>query len=127
TPYAEAGGGGAAGPAYSLNFSATDQVPPVPQVAGAQAGQPAGAEWLVYPNPSSDGRFFLRLPAAGRGEISYTLLSALGTRVAAGKWLTKEQTPELPLDFSRLLPAPGVYLLLLEGPGFSQRLRLLRE
>ena len=80
----------------------------------------------TYPNPVLDGRFQVLLPEAFAGEISYTLLSALGARLATGHLTTGALAPTLAFDFSRALGSPGLYYLRLQSPGKQAAIRLVR-
>ncbi len=121
TPYAAAGGGGPAGTALTITFSVINQ-------AGRPAAAPGqmapAASPVAYPNPSPDGRFAVRLPAGFGGAVRYRLVSALGATLDVGT-LSAGAAPLL--DFSRAMPATGLYYLLLETPRHTARLKLLRD
>ncbi|GAA3964904.1 hypothetical protein GCM10022407_09310 [Hymenobacter antarcticus] len=84
----------------------------------------AGEAALAYPNPSPDGRFSVRLPADFGGDVRYRLVSALGATLATGT-LSAGMAPRL--DFSRVMPATGLYYLLLETQQHTAQLKLLRN
>ncbi|GAA3970285.1 beta strand repeat-containing protein [Hymenobacter antarcticus] len=78
----------------------------------------------IFPNPSHDGRFWMLLPTDFQGEVSYSLVSAMGARLAHGQ--LAGTTQPLPLDFSHEMLASGLYYLLLEGQTQSAQLKLVR-
>ncbi|SHJ59590.1 repeat domain (List_Bact_rpt) [Hymenobacter daecheongensis DSM 21074] len=119
TPYAGAAGAGAAGQPLALSFLVLEQ-----KAAKASAAVPETAQ--VYPNPSSDGRFTVRLPRQ-RAAVAYTVVSAYGKVMTTGKWSVSQQDAPLTLDLARQLPERGLYYLLLESPGLHARLKLLRH
>jgi uncharacterized repeat protein (TIGR02543 family) len=93
---------------------------------GAAPAPTAAMLAYAYPNPSPDGHFQVRLPEAFQGDVSYTLVSALGTRVASGK-LTKEAgISEVPVYFPLGMTPEGVYYLLLESQNMKAQLKLMR-
>ena len=139
-PYTAASGGGTAGTALTISFSVTD-VAARPASAPAATALPAKAAASrtseaasAYPNPSSDGRFSVRLPADFGGVVRYRLVSALGATLATGT-LAAEASPVQRLDFSAAQLATGVYYLLLDsgaGPSAAPRrpsvqLKLLKQ
>ncbi|UOQ68637.1 PKD domain-containing protein [Hymenobacter volaticus] len=79
----------------------------------------------VYPNPSTDGRYQVQLPAAFQGEISYSLISAQGQLVRQGKVTPTGST--LVLDFSQQMPAEGIYHLQLTTDKAHAKVKLLRH
>ena len=124
-PYTAASGGGTAGTALTLAFSVIDQAARMAtsttalpaKAAAARAGEEASA----YPNPSPDGRFYLRLPADFGADGRYRLVTALGVTVATGTLAAEAPALQL-LDFSAAQLATGVYYLLLDsGPDSSAR------
>ena len=116
----------------AANFSGVElwQQTAANRVAAASAPQAPGDEPLpvqLYPNPSPDGRFKLRLPAAFQQGVSYTLLSVLGSKLAAGKLTPEEAAAVVELNLSRQMPTTGVYYLHLQSSKQSVYLKLLRE
>ncbi|TGE24819.1 PKD domain-containing protein [Hymenobacter aquaticus] len=93
-----------------------------PKPGSAVASPPA----RVYPNPSGTGRYQVLLPEPAAGDLTYTLLSATGARLAQGQRRGGSQL--LHFNFEQEITAPGLYYLLLEGPGaLHARLKLMRE
>ena len=86
----------------------------------------AMANAQAYPNPAPDGRFQVLLPEELQGEISYTLLSALGARLATGHLTTDSPAPARTFDFSREMISPGLYHLRLQNPTKQATIRLIR-
>ena len=78
----------------------------------------------VFPNPSSNGRFWLMLPNDFQGEVHYSLISAVGARLAHGQLSGAAQL--LPLDLAHEMLASGLYYLLLEGQTQSAQIKLIR-
>jgi len=74
----------------------------------------------VYPNPSITGHFTISLPHKYQGEISYSLVSMLGKKIAVGKLILKEPTSTVNFDFSHQLISSGIYYLILEGKGLKK-------
>ncbi|MFC6223002.1 PQQ-dependent sugar dehydrogenase [Hymenobacter artigasi] len=126
TPYTAADNGGTAGTPLSISFTVTNQAA---RVAAATAATPARAGLVqtatAYPNPSADGRFFLRLPEALQGAVHYRLLTALGATLATGTLAA--EAPVQRLDFTHEINAAGLYYLLLENNHAAARLKLLRQ
>ncbi|WP_054411855.1 PKD domain-containing protein [Hymenobacter sp. DG25A] len=92
------------------------------------ATAPSAAGISVYPNPSADGRFNIGLTEPLQGEVTYTLLSPLGARIATGRLLLAAPTATLFLNFSHEMPAVGMYYLQLEsGRKLKTQLKLLRQ
>ena len=135
TPYAAADGGGAVGTGITLAFSvinspaktAAKAAVATSSLSAATATAAADTPAAAYPNPSRDGRFWLLLPAAYQGAVSYQLLSVLGATVAAGELVAEPGAAALPLDFSLTMTATGIYFLVLDNQGTTARLKLLRE
>ena len=78
----------------------------------------------AWPNPVTDGRINIALPAPVKGKLSATLYSASGAVVFRQDFFNPEKT------FSLDLPAGsgrGLYLLQLDTQGSSTRLKLLVE
>ncbi|WP_216688109.1 InlB B-repeat-containing protein [Hymenobacter siberiensis] len=126
TPYTAADNGGTAGTPLSISFTVTNQAA---RVAAATAAAPARAGLVqtatAYPNPSADGRFFLRLPEVLQGAVHYRLLTALGATLATG--ILPAEAPVQHLDFAHEINAAGLYYLLLENNHAAARLKLLRQ
>ena len=117
-PYTAGSGGGTAGTALTITFSITNQAVRMATSAfalPAKAAAPgAGALASVYPNPSSDGRFYVRPPADFGADVRYRLVTSLGATVATGT-LAAETTAYQLLDFSAAQLATGVYYLMLDS------------
>ncbi|TGE17331.1 InlB B-repeat-containing protein [Hymenobacter elongatus] len=127
TPYSGTNGGGTAGTKLTITFAVTNQAPPA--VALASQSSSAAAKLLqaeVHPNPSADGRFTIRVGQPLQGEVSYTLLSALGAVVASGRQQLLQPLMMLSFNLSAAMPAAGVYYLLLDGPQGTAQIKLLR-
>ena len=76
----------------------------------------------AWPNPVTDGRINIALPAPVKGKLSATLYSASGAVVFRQDFFNPEKT------FSLELPAGsgrGLYLLQLDTQGSSTRIKLL--
>ena len=80
----------------------------------------------VFPNPSPDGRLRVLLPADFQGQVSYTLVSALGTRLAEGQLGLAPAAQLVAFDFSHEMRSTGLYFLLLNSQGRHAELRLER-
>lgn len=80
----------------------------------------------VYPNPAPDGRVTVVLPSPYKGELQYSLFSLQGKRLTSGTLPLATPTSILPLDFSSIMRATGIYLLRLEGNGMKVQLKLIR-
>ncbi|GAB3853106.1 hypothetical protein GCM10028822_21530 [Hymenobacter terrigena] len=128
TPYTAADNGGTAGTPLSISFTVTNQAA---RVAATTAAAPPARQGLfqavAYPNPSADGRFYLRLPDAFQGAVHYRLLTALGATVATGTLPAGADAAVQRLDFSHEINATGLYYLLLENSHAAARLKLLRQ
>ncbi|WP_375379546.1 malectin domain-containing carbohydrate-binding protein [Hymenobacter volaticus] len=85
------------------------------------------AQVKLYPNPSTDGRVTVELPAAFQGEVSYTLVSALGTTLSQGRRTVSTAGQSLTFDFSPQLAAEGLYYLHLHGAKGQAHVKLLRK
>ncbi|MDF7815686.1 T9SS type A sorting domain-containing protein [Hymenobacter sp. YC55] len=85
------------------------------------------AQVKLYPNPSADGRVTVELPAAFQGEVSYTLVSSLGTTLSEGQRTVTAGGQSLTFDFSPQLPAEGLYYLHLRGAKGQAHVKLLRK
>lgn len=81
----------------------------------------------LSPNPTSDGRFNVVLTSGYSGELTYTLLSANGAKVAEGKRQLTPATTTLSFDFTRELRQSGFYYLLLNGNGLQAQVKVLRQ
>jgi uncharacterized repeat protein (TIGR02543 family) len=134
TPYTGGGGSGTAGTVLSINFTIIDQaartVAAVMATTHATEVLPVPARTLpgqAYPNPSPTGRFTIQLPMEVRGEVAYTLESAIGVKLAAGTLQVGQPTSVLALDFSRQMTVEGLYYLRLAGYGLEKPLRLMRS
>ena len=99
-----------------------------PLAAGASAKLPVySAQVKLYPNPSTDGRVTVELPAAFQGEVTYTLVSSLGTTLSQGQRTVTAGGQSLTFDFSPQLPAEGLYYLHLRGAKGQAHVKLLRK
>ena len=85
------------------------------------------AQVKLYPNPSTDGRVTVELPAAFQGELSYSLVSSLGTIVSQGQRTVSSGGQSVTFDFSQQLPAQGLYYLHLRGTKGQAHVKLLRK
>ena len=81
----------------------------------------------LYPNPTHDGRFGLVLPEAFEDGASYTLFSALGSKLATGEITPAQAKSDIQLNYSRQMSASGVYYLHVQGKKQNVYLKLLRE
>ncbi|TGD82216.1 malectin domain-containing carbohydrate-binding protein [Hymenobacter wooponensis] len=81
----------------------------------------------LYPNPTQDGRLWLRVPPTV-GPLSYQLYSALGQRLTQGS-LTAGSASQttLPLELGQYLTQPGVYMLHLLGPSLHRQLKVVKQ
>ena len=86
----------------------------------------AAAQIQTYPNPSADGRFHLVVPEELQGEVTYTLVSALGKQLSVGT-LHVPISGTADLDFSWQLTEPGMSYLQLKGAHAQTNLKLLRN
>lgn len=128
--------GGIAGTPRSIAFNVTDGVARTTLASAAASPAAAarkaagGTEFTAlveaYPNPS-DGQVNLLLPEAFQGEVSYTLVSALGAKVSSGTLQAPNGATALRLDFSRQMQASGIYLLHLTSGHAQAHLKLLRR
>ncbi|TGE17332.1 T9SS type A sorting domain-containing protein [Hymenobacter elongatus] len=123
TPYTEAGGAGTAGTALTITFKFINRT----GIITAQAKPTVDRGLQAYPNPSADGHYQVVLPEAVQGSVHYTLLSAVGALVAEGTVPVAQATTLLPLDFSRQLPAAGLYYVRLQGKKLNAQLKLVRR
>ena len=85
------------------------------------------AQVQLYPNPSTDGRVTVELPAAFQGDVTYTLVSSLGTILGQGQRTLARAGQLLIFDFSQQLPAEGLYYLHLRGAKGQAQVKLLRK
>ncbi|WP_375379529.1 hypothetical protein [Hymenobacter volaticus] len=69
----------------------------------------------------------VELPAAFQGELSYTLVSSLGTILSQGQRTVSAAGQSLPFDFSQQLPAQGLYYLHLRGAKGQAHVKILRK
>ncbi|MCC3160672.1 Ig domain-containing protein [Hymenobacter sp. 15J16-1T3B] len=100
---------------------------PAAGTTARETGLSAEAGLQLYPNPSADGRFSLVLPPAFAEDVRYTLVSALGTQLAAGKLPRRPAGTVVALDLAPQLRTAGVYYLRLECAGRPLHIKLLRE
>ena len=122
TPFSGGGGTGTAGTAATINFKVINKAPNGARMAAQNinAVVPDANQLNVYPNPSITGRFTINLPNKYQGEISYSLVSMLGKKIAVGKLILKEPTSTVNFDFSHQLISSGIYYLILEGKGLKK-------
>ena len=113
-----------AGTALPISFSVIDQLGRL--VAAASLATATPAQVVAYPNPSASGQFSLALPEVFAGAVSYRLVSVLGATVATGTLHVAAGGTVLPLDFTAVMPATGLYYLLLATPQRNARLKLIR-
>ena len=123
-PYSGGSGSGTAGTALPITFSVIDQLGRL--VAAAPLATATPAQVVAYPNPSASGQFSLALPEVFAGAVSYRLVSVLGATVATGTLHVAAGGAVLPLDFTAVMPATGLYYLLLATPQRNARLKLIR-
>jgi hypothetical protein len=132
TPYTGAGGEGDAGIPLSIRFEvvkeegatvASRQV----KEAREQVEPVANTLFAAFPNPSRSGRFTISHAEAFAGEVIYTLVSVIGTRLAAGSVELAHPAAVLELDFSRQMPTTGVYYLHLENNKTKVVFKLMRQ
>ncbi|GAC1372836.1 MAG: hypothetical protein NVSMB30_14100 [Hymenobacter sp.] len=122
TPYSATNGTGTAGTPLTIAFSVTNQLVRL-AATPATGADPA----VAYPNPSGDGRFSVRMPAAFHGPVRYHLLTVLGATVASGTLPSDNAPPAQLLDFSRVMSATGIYFLLLENNLLTTQLKLMKN
>ncbi|MBC6989261.1 malectin domain-containing carbohydrate-binding protein [Hymenobacter sp. BT491] len=131
TPYTSSGGNGTAGMALTVNFTVTNQAALTASglSAALKGDKTSGFSSVaaVYPNPSDNGRFRLSLPEAFQGEVSYTLVSAVGATLGTGKLTPAASGTLLELDFSQQMPANGIYYLHINGQKAQAHLKLIRR
>jgi hypothetical protein len=99
---------------------------PLAAVASAKLSE-YSAQVKLYPNPSTDGRVTVELPAAFQGEVSYTLVSSQGTTLSQGQRTVSAAGQSLTFDFSHQLAAEGLYYLHLRGAKGQAHVKLLRK
>jgi hypothetical protein len=130
TPYSTTNGTGTAGTALTVNFTVTDQAAAIiAKSIGTfeeQAIQPEINQFKTYPNPNNKGRFTISLPHTFTGELSYTLMSLSGERLAGGKLIYKKPTSIINFDFSASMVNSGVYHLILDGKELKLQARLVK-
>ncbi|UOQ69176.1 CARDB domain-containing protein [Hymenobacter volaticus] len=85
------------------------------------------AQVKLYPNPSPDGRYSIELPAVFQGEVSYTLVSSMGTTLSQGQRTVSGAGQPITFDFSQQLAAEGIYYLHLRGAKGQAHVKLLRK
>ena len=125
TPYTGSGGSGTAGTPLSLSFQVVNQAARMALTAPVTSFP--GAETLVFPNPVQEGRLQLRLPQEVAGQVSVELSTITGLRLAEQVLHFSAPVSVLPLDFTRAMPASGMYFLRLKSAGFSTRVRVVRQ
>jgi hypothetical protein len=121
-PFSGAGGTGTAGAATTINFNVVNTPASGARIASQNVNEviPNAGQLNVYPNPSITGRFTISLPHEYKGEVSYSLVSMFGKKVAGGKLVLKEPTSTVNFDFSHQLISSGVYYLIMEGKGLKK-------
>jgi hypothetical protein len=132
TPYTEANGEGDAGKPLSIEFEVVDEkkaavASRMVTEAREQLEPVANTLSAVFPNPSRSGLFTISRPEAFAGEVTYTLVSAIGARLATGRVDLANPTTVLELDFSRQMPSTGVYYLHLENNKTKAVFKLMRQ
>lgn len=99
-----------------------------PAEVARQAGPALALASVVqaYPNPTRNGQFRVGLSEEFLGELSYTVLSPLGARLAAGTLNTTLVGPIIDFDFSHELSSAGLYYLIIQNRERSVALRIIR-
>ena len=127
-PYSGGSGSGTVGTALPITFTVIDQlgqlVAAAPLATATTTTIPA--QVVAYPNPSASGQFSLVLPEVFAGAVSFRLVSVLGATVATGILHVAAGGAVLPLDFTSVMSATGLYYLLLATPQRNARLKLTR-
>ncbi|MBF9253530.1 DNRLRE domain-containing protein [Pontibacter sp. 172403-2] len=82
---------------------------------------------VAYPNPTHAGKIKVVLPQQVQGDITYTLVSLLGAKVAGGELNLSSPAKEVEFDFSAQMQATGVYFLHLKGQNLQTILRVVRQ
>ena len=121
TPYSAASGTGTAGIAFTLNFSVINKVG-LPAISSNSTIEILPKSLIsnytksisAYPNPSNDGLFTVVLPYDLTGNVTYTLVSGSGKKLAHSKILFGKPASTLHLDFSKEMLSPGLYYLNIE-------------
>jgi hypothetical protein len=131
TPYTERDGKGAAGTPLTIRFTVVRQPAAMLAARMQQASEAAHRELaprpMVYPNPTPDGRLQVQLAGAVPGPVHYSLLSAVGRKLAEGTINLREAGTLLEFDFSRQVQAAGLYYLRLEGNNVRQVFKIMRR
>jgi hypothetical protein len=131
TSYAAADVMGTGGTPLTIHFSVVDQ--PAQMTAGNLAQGPGTARpelapgLHLYPNPTPDGHVRVQLSSQVQGSVSYSLVSVVGKKVAAGTIHLTKPGDLLAFDFSSQLRSRGVYYLRLEGAHVQKVFRIMRE
>ncbi|QNF35153.1 glycoside hydrolase family 88 protein [Adhaeribacter swui] len=128
TPYSAAAGKGTAGEPVVLNFKVVNTASAMvtKQIASALITSESNAV-VAYPNPSKNGNVALLLPSTFTGQAQYILLSSTGAKLAEGTFDATEAASPLSLDFSRQMPAAGVYYLHVKNATMKQTLKIVRQ
>lgn len=80
----------------------------------------------AFPNPSYVGRFTVMLPKQIQGEVSYSLVSMSGARLANGKLSLQKPTLILEFDFVKQMLHSGAYFLYLDSKEINGKCQLIK-
>jgi large repetitive protein len=80
----------------------------------------------VFPNPSSDGIFNVKMPGDMQGVIDYRLLSVSGTTVDQGKVMNNQSSGFLRFEFGNHVMQKGLYILELKQNNKRHLLKLMK-
>ena len=80
----------------------------------------------IYPNPNATGNYTVALPKPVEGNVSYTLVTTQGTRLAGGMLILTKPTSSLHFNFSREIMSSGEYYLILQGKDMKGQIKLMR-
>ncbi|QDA61300.1 malectin [Hymenobacter jejuensis] len=129
TPFTTVATVGTAGTALTLSFSVINNAAFAGGPAALKKEARPGISTLVtaYPNPSTDGHFRLALSQPVQGQVTYSLVSVIGTTLASKTINLPEPTTTLELDFSEQVKNVGVYYLRLENQKLNTQIKLMRE
>ncbi|MBF9255687.1 SBBP repeat-containing protein [Pontibacter sp. 172403-2] len=122
-PYTHAGRPGAP---MAISFTIVEQFTAA-AARNMQAADQVSAAAVAYPNPTHVGKIKVVLPQQMQGEITYTLVSLLGTKIAGGELSLSKPAREVEFDFSAKMQNTGVYLLHLKAHNLQTVLRVVRQ